>query len=104
MEEGKDEELREVWESAPSARVAVMKVWDKVQVEQMWDAQKACPVLGKLWMQMVGRLHVREIRDLLQSEEFRQLWRVRWKLFMRDGVIYWAGDKKNCSKWRVVFT
>ncbi len=21
---------------------------------------------------------------------------------MRDGVIYWAGDKKNCSKWRVV--
>ncbi len=46
--EGKDEELREVWESAPSARVAVMKVWDKVQVEQMRDAQKACPVLGKL--------------------------------------------------------
>ncbi len=101
VEEGKDEELREVLESAPSARVAVMKVWDKVQVEQMRDAQKACPVLGKLWIQMVGRLHVREIRVLLQSEEFRQLWRVRRKLFMRDGVIYWAGNK-NRSKWRVV--
>ncbi len=47
-----------------------MKMWDKVQVEQMQDAQKACHVLGKLWIQMVGRLHVREIRDLLQSEAF----------------------------------
>ena len=101
-EEEKGEEIREVWENPPSARVAVIKVWDNVQSEQMRDTQKGCPVLGKLWMQMIGKLHVKELKELLQTEDFRQYWRVRRKLIMRNRVIYWAGDKKNRSKWRVV--
>ena len=54
-----------------------------------------------MWLQVVG-LYSREMREWLQSDELSQLWRVRRKLIMREGIIYWAGDKKDRSKWRVV--
>ena len=98
--------LTEMWEEVPGDRVtkgvAVVKVWDHMQVEEMRDEQKACPVLGKMWMQMIGKLHYGEIQELLKSEEFRKLWRVRKWLVMRDGVIYWRGKERDRKKWKVV--
>ena len=33
-----------------------MKLWDHTSSERMRDAQKGSPVLGKMWMQMIGKL------------------------------------------------
>lgn len=44
--------------------VAVVKVWGNIQVEEVRDGQKACPVLGKLSMQMAGKLRQEEIKEL----------------------------------------
>ena len=96
----------EVWEEMCKDRsekgVAVVKVWGNKQLEEMRDAQKACPVLGKMWMQMIGKLHPREIKDLLRLEDFRKLWRARRVLIMRNGVIYWKGEQQDRKKWKVV--
>lgn len=104
--EEEKEIFREMWEKVPEDRltrgVAMIKVWDHVQTEKMRDAQKACPVVGQMWMQMIGKLPAGEIKQLLKLEEFRKLWRVRRWLVMRDGVIFWKGHERNRGKWKVV--
>ena len=106
MKVEEEEVFREMWEEVPedtlTRGVAVLKVWDRVSSEKMRDAQKACPVVGKMWMQMIGKLHAGEIKQLLTSEEFRKLWRVRRWLIMRDGVIYWRNNQRDKRKWKIV--
>ena len=96
MKVEEEEVFKEMWEKIPEDRltrgIAMIKVWEHVPPERMRDAQKACPVVGKMWMQMIGKLHAGEIKQLLTSEEFRKLWRVRRWLIMRDGVIYWKNN------------
>ena len=77
-----------------------MTVWEKLSLEQMRDEQKKCPVIGKLWKQMVGHIGRKEIREYLQSVEYRRLWRIRRALIMRNGVIYWKGFGSERQKWK----
>ncbi|XP_063850972.1 uncharacterized protein LOC135094643 [Scylla paramamosain] len=74
------EEEKEIWETSPNSSVkgvAVMQVWRGASKEQLRDMQQSCPVVGKLWRQMIGRLRPAELRQLLQVEEFRQWWRCK---------------------------
>lgn len=102
-EEGEEE--KEIWETSPTTSVkgvAVMQVWSGASKEQMRDMQQSCPVLGKLWRQMIGKVRPAELKQLLQVEEFAQWWRVRRSLIMRHGVIYWHGRETDSRKWKVV--
>ena len=99
------EEEKEIWETSPNTSVkgvAVMQVWRGASKEQLRDMQQSCPVVGKLWRQMIGKVRPAELRQLLQLEEFRKWWRVRSSLIMRHGVIYWRGRETDSRKWKVV--
>lgn len=87
-------EVTEIWEKT-GGQVAVMNIWERVNLDQMRDEQKACPAVGKLWLQMTGQWKPGELRNCLKSEEFRKLWRVRKALIMRGGVIYWRGARRD---------
>lgn len=104
--EEEEEIWGEVWEKMsmgiPEKGISVVKVWNNMRLDEMRNAQKACPVLGKMWMQMIGKLHLKEIKELMDSEEFRKLWRVRKALIMRDGVIYWRREQQKRREWKVV--
>ena len=67
-----EEVFTEMWEEVPKDRLT-RGVWDHTSPERMRDAQKACPAVGKMWMQIIGKLHAGEIKQLLTSEVFRKL-------------------------------
>lgn len=101
--ETEGDEMGKTWENTHEAGAAkggaVVRVWDRSQVEQIRDAQKSCPMLGKLWIQMTGKLHHKEIKGLLLSNEFKQLCKVRRWLIIRDVVSHWRGQQTHRSKW-----
>lgn len=94
-----------MWETTPETVVekgmAMMRVSNRDAEKQMRDVQKSS-VLGKLWMQMTGKLKHGAVNELLQLKEFRQLLRMRRLLIMRNGVIYWMGSQTDHSKWILV--
>lgn len=104
LEDG--EEVHELWEGAQragvSGQVAVVRVWEKLSLEQMQDEQKACPLVGKLWVQMIGHLSGGYLRAQLQLAEFRKLWRMRVSLFLWDSAIYWRGEERDRRKCKPV--
>lgn len=71
--EDSEEKVNEICEKAlvgkPEGRVAVMSVWERLELEEMRDEQQACPVVGKLWLQMTGQWKSGELKTHLQSEE-----------------------------------
>lgn len=79
-----------------------MKVWDQVHVKQMRNAHKSCPVLGKLCLQMVQKLHQKEIRELLQINEFRQLLRIKTTIGHERSNHILEKTERERSKWEVV--